>query len=70
MNEKYVAVALYHTIIKHQFRLLIDALEELSEYDPTMHEVTALMKEVEHEIELAGRQLLKSIEKGEDNDAN
>lgn len=63
MKDKYVEVALYHTIIKYQFILLIEALDALSEYNPMMHEVTDLMREVDHEIEVDGRQLLESIEK-------
>lgn len=63
MEDKYVAVALYHSIIKYQFGLLDDALDALSEYNPLMREVAALMKEVDHELEENGRQLLKSIEK-------
>ena len=69
MNEKYYRVAFYLTIIKYQFSLLNEALDALGEYNPTMREVSALMKEVDHEIEVDGRQLLKSIERG-DNDAN
>lgn len=41
----------------------IEALDALSEYNPMMHEVTDLMREVDHEIEVDGRQLLESIEK-------
>lgn len=63
MNEKYERVLLYHTIIKYQFGLLIEALDALGEYNPTMREVSALMKEVDHEIEVDGRQLLERIEK-------
>ena len=63
MNEKYERVLLYHTIIKYQFGLLIEALDALGEYNPTMREVAVLMKEVDHEIEVDGRNLLKSIEK-------
>lgn len=63
MNEKYERVLLYHTIIKYQFGLLIEALDALGEYNPTMREVAVLMKEVDHEIEVDGRELLKRIEK-------
>lgn len=63
MNEKYERVLLYHTIIKYQFGLLIEALENLGEYNPIMYEVSALMKEVDKELENEGRQLLKEIEK-------
>lgn len=63
MNKKYMAVALYHTLIHYQLELVIDALENLGEYNPTMHEVSAIMKEVDRELEEEGRQLLESIEK-------
>ena len=72
MNEnskKYMAIVLYHTIINHHLNLVIEALEELVEYDPNMHEVSALMKEVEKELENEGRRLLEKIEKGNE-DAN
>lgn len=63
MNKKYIAVALYHTVIHYQLEVIIDALENLCEYNPTMYEVSALMKEVDKELENEGRNLLKSIEK-------
>lgn len=63
MNEKYERVLLYHTIIKYQFGLLIEALDALGEYNPTMREVYALMREVDQEIEVSGRDLLRRIEK-------
>lgn len=69
MNEKYYRVAFYLTIIKYQFSLLNEALDALGEYNPTMREVLALVKEIDHGIEVYGRKLLKRIEKG-DNDAN
>ena len=72
MNEnskKYMAIVLYHTIIDYQLNLVIEALEELVEYNPNMHGVLALMKEVEKELENEGRRLLEKIEKGNE-DAN
>lgn len=63
MNKKYIAVALYHTVIHYQLEMVIDALENLGEYNPIMYEVSALMKEVDKELENEGRQLLKEIEK-------
>lgn len=63
MNEKYGSVAYYHVIIKYNFGLLIEALDALCEYNPTMREVSVLMKEVDREVEDEGRRLLKSIEK-------
>lgn len=69
MNEKYYRVAFYLTIISYQFSLLNEALDALGEYNPTMREVLALMKEIDHEIEVDGRKLLKRIKRG-DNDAN
>lgn len=63
MKEKYYRVAFYLTVIKYQFSLIFEALDALGEYNPTMREVAVLMKEVDHEIEVDGRNLLKSIEK-------
>lgn len=62
MNEKYIVVLTYHTLISYQFGLLGDLLENLSEYNPIMHEVGAHLKELDSEIEEEGRKLLKSIE--------
>lgn len=58
MNEKYYRVALYLTIIKYQFSLLNEALDALGEYNPKMRELSALMKEIDHEIEVDGRRLI------------
>lgn len=63
MNKKYIEVVLYHTVINHQLGLIIEALENLIEYNPRMREVSALMKEVDRELEDEGRQLLNRIEK-------
>ena len=64
MNEKYIVVAAYHTVISYQFGVLSDVLEQLSEYNPIMREVAACLKELDSDIEEEGRQLLKSIEGG------
>ena len=69
MNKKYVAIALYHTVISYQLELVIEALEELIEYNPSMQEVLDLMKKLNIDLEDEGRTLLEKIEKG-DNDAN
>lgn len=70
MNKKYVAIALYHTVINHELELVIEGLEELGEYNPKMYEMAAHMKELDREIEVEGRRLLESLEKGVDEDAN
>lgn len=64
MNKKYIEVVLYHTVINHQLGLIIEALENLIEYNPRMREVAVRMRELERELEDEGRQLLKEIEKG------
>lgn len=69
MNKKYVAIALYHTVISYQLELVIEALEELIEYNPSMQEVLDLMKKLNIDLEDEGRTLLEKIEKG-DEDAN
>lgn len=69
MNKKYVAIALYHTVISYQLELVIEALEELIEYNPSMQEVLDLMKKLKIDLEDEGRTLLEEIEKG-DEDAN
>ena len=61
MNDKYVAVAFYLTIIKHQFYLIIDAVDSLKKYSPNMDEVAALLIEIDHKIEVEGEKLMKSI---------
>ena len=69
MNKKYIMIALYHTVISYQLELVIEALEELIEYNPSMQEVLDLMKKLNIDLEDEGRTLLEKIEKG-DEDAN
>lgn len=69
MNKKYIMIALYHTVISYQLELVIEALEELIEYNPSMQEVLDLMKKLNIDLEYEGRTLLEKIEKG-DEDAN
>lgn len=69
MNKKYIMIALYHTVISYQLELVIEALEELIEYNPSMQEVLDLMKKLNIDLEDEGRTLLEEIEKG-DEDAN
>lgn len=69
MNKKYIMIALYHTVISYQLELVIEALEELIEYNPSMQEVLDLMKKLKIDLEDEGRTLLEEIEKG-DEDAN
>ena len=63
MNKEYILVALYHTVINHQLELIIEALEELCEYNPKMYEVKAYMEELGCELEEEGRRLLERIER-------
>lgn len=61
MNDKYLEIALYHTIINFQLELVVDALNELEEYEPELTDTKKYMSALKITLADKGRVLLEKV---------